>query len=433
MGRRTIGVGLIGLGVVAGEVARLLTERGAELSQGIGVDIMLKRVKVLPVDLDRPQARTMPADIITTDDDEFFNTAGLDIVVEAIGGEQPAFDYLARALRDGKPAVTSNKELIAKRGSELKALAAAGGASLRYEASVGGGIPLISRFQHDLVANRIMGIYAIINGTTNYILTRMSREGLDFVETLRQAQQLGYTEADPANDVEGYDARYKLAILGSLAFHTTLRPEDIYCEGISRITGRDFQYARELGFTIKLLAIAQAAGAAIEARVHPVLIPEDQLLAKIDGVYNGILVEADQVGQVLFYGEGAGARPTASAVVADVIAAARDLVTGNGTHLGAVPDTARPVLPMAEVSCRYYLRMTTVDSFGVLAQIARVLSEHRISILSVIQKTTDAGREDAEIVLMTHAAAGESMQRALAEIEALDVIREVSNFIRVLA
>jgi len=427
-----IGVGLIGLGVVAGEVARLLTERGADFSTVLGAKVVLKRVKVLPADLERSQAKAMPPGLLTTDDDEFFNTPGLDIIVEAIGGEQPAFDYLARALREGKPAVTSNKELVAKRGSELKALAAAGGVSLRYEASVGGGIPLISRFQYDLVANQIKGIYAIINGTTNYILTRMSREGLDFAETLRQAQELGYTEADPANDVEGYDARYKLAILGSLAFHTTLRPEDIYCEGISRISSRDFRYARELGYTIKLLAIARVTGEAIEARVHPVLIPEDQLLAKIDGVYNGILVEADQVGQVLFYGEGAGARPTASAVVADVIAAARDIVTGNGTNLSAVPSAARPVMPMAEVACRYYLRMTTLDSFGVLAQIARVLSEHRISIHSVIQKTTDAHREDAEIVIMTHAAAGEPMQRALAEVEALDVVSEVSNFIRVL-
>jgi homoserine dehydrogenase len=283
-----------------------------------------------------------------------------------------------------------------------------------------------------LVANRITGIYAIINGTTNYILTRMAREGIDFTEALRQARHLGYAEADPTNDIDGHDARFKLAILGSLAFQTTLSPDEIYSEGIRRTSSRDFQYARELGFTIKLLAIAQLTGDEIEARVHPVLIPEDRLLAKIDGVYNGILVEADQAGQVLFYGEGAGAKPTASAVLADVMAAARDIVTGTSGHHSTTPTTERRVIPISEVVCSYYLRMTIVDSFGVLAQIARVLAQHEISILSVIQKTTSSRHKDAEIVLMTHAAVGEAMHQALAEIDKLDVVKEVSNFIRVL-
>ncbi len=432
MSRAAIGVGLIGLGVIAGEAARLLTERGPQFSQELGRDLVLTRVKVLPVDLARPQAAQMAPGLLTTDDDEFFNTPGIDIIIEAIGGEHPAFEYLLRALQAGKHVVTSNKEVIAKRGAELAATALDRGVTLRYEASVGGGIPLISRFQHDFVANRVTGIQAIINGTTNYILTRMARDGIEFEEALRQAQALGYAEADPANDVEGYDARYKLAILGSLAFHTELRPEDIFCEGITRLGSRDFIYARELGFTIKLLAIARDLASAIEARVHPVLVPEDRLLAKVDGVYNAILVEGDQVGQILCYGEGAGARPTASAVIADVIAAAQEIATAGGARLVLPPTTDREVVPMDRVACRYYLRMTTADATGVMARITRVLADRDISILSVIQKSVDAGRGSAEIVIMTHAVAGAPMQRALADVTALEVVSEISNFIRVL-
>ncbi|MFA5317290.1 MAG: homoserine dehydrogenase [Dehalococcoidales bacterium] len=430
MKKSEVGVGLIGLGVVAGQVARVLLKRSEALSQQVGCPLVLRRVKVLEADLRRPLAREMDNRLFTTSDEEFFNDPGIDIVVEAIGGEEPSFDYLKRALAGGRQVVTSNKEVIAKHGVALRALANERGVGLRYEASVGGGIPLISRFQYDLVANRIKGIYAIINGTTNYILSRMSREGVDFKLALQKAQELGYAEANPENDIEGIDAVYKLAILTTLAFRTTVRPEDIYHEGISRLDSRDFQYARELGFVIKLLAIARESDERIEARVHPVFVPEDFLLAKVDGVYNAIMVRGDLVGDVFFLGEGAGAKPTASAVVADVLAAARDVLSGAvATMMPAAVE--RAIKPMSQIETRYYIRMVVVDDAGVLAQIARVLGDNGISISSVIQKMTDEVARTAEIVIMTHPARGDGMQAALDELGRLVVVREVSNFIRV--
>ncbi len=431
MKKSEIGVGLVGLGVVAGQVARVLVEKSDVLSQQVGCPLVLRRIKVLEADLKRPLARELDGRLFTTDEEEFFTDPEIDIVIEAIGGENPAFSYLKRALSGGRQAVTSNKEVIAKHGAELRTLALEHGGGLRYEASVGGGIPLISRFQYDLAANRINGIYAIINGTTNYILSRMAREGVDFELALKKAQELGYAEADPANDVEGIDAVYKLAILATLAFRTTVRPEDIYREGISRLSSRDFQYARELGFVIKLLAIAKESDGMIEARVHPVLIPGDFLLAKVDGVYNAIMVRGDLVGDVLFFGEGAGARPTASAVIADVLAAARDIVGSAGAVVVPPVMADRGVKPMSQIETRYYLRMTVVDTAGVLAQIARVLGDHEISISSVIQKMADEVAKTAEIVIMTHTAAGDSMQAALDKVARLEVVKEVSNFIRV--
>jgi homoserine dehydrogenase len=323
----------VGLGIVGGQVARVLIDKSESLSKQVGCPLILQKVKVLEEDLARPQASEMDPLLFTTDADEFFTNTNIDIIIEATSGENPALEYLKRALSDNKHTVTSNKEVIAKHGVELLALAQEHEVGLYYEASVGGGIPLISRFQHDLVANEIVGIYAIINGTTNYILSRMARDGIDFSVALKTAQELGYAEAKPENDIEGIDARYKLAILSSLAFHTQIHPEAIYCEGISRLTNRDFQYAKELGFAIKLLAIAKQVDSLIEVRVHPVLIPEESLLAKVDGVYNAILVEGDLVGKVLFYGKGAGSSPTSSAVIADVISAARDIFAGVGSMM----------------------------------------------------------------------------------------------------
>jgi len=400
--KQSIGIGLMGLGVVGGQVARVLTDKAEVLAGQVGCPLILRKVKVLPQDLTRPQAREMGSQLFTTDADEFFAEPDIDIVVEAIGGESPAFQYLERAISGGKHVVTSNKEVIAKHGAELLALAQQHGVGLRYEASVGGGIPLIAPFQHELVANKISGIYAIINGTTNYILTRMAREGIDFSFALSSAQELGYAEPNPKDDVEGIDATYKLAILASLAFHTQVRPQDIHCEGISRLGSRDFRYARELGFAIKLLAIAKQSDKSIEVRVHPVFIPEDSLLAKVDGVYNAILVEGDLVGKVLFFGEGAGAQPTSSAVIADVVSVAQDIVLGVGNRAGWRLEPGKVIKPMSEIETRYYLRINVADHPGVLAQISKVLGDHLISIASVIQKETDVVAQTAEIVIMTH-------------------------------
>ncbi len=431
MKRDSIGIGLIGLGVVAGQVARVLTEKADSLSEQAGCRLVLRKIKVLPEDLKRPQARQMPPQLFTADADQFFADPGIDIVVEAIGGVDPALDYLRRALSSGRHAVTSNKELIAKHGAELLELARQHGVGLLYEASVGGGIPLIAPFKHDLVANEISGIYAIINGTTNDILTRMAREGVDFATALKSAQQLGYAEANPENDIEGIDSHYKLAILASLAFQTRVRPEDVFREGISRLGSRDFRYAQELGFAIKLLAIAKQSNHQIEVRVHPVFIPAESFLAKVDGVYNAVLVEGDLVGKVLFMGEGAGARATSSAVIADIVSSARKIAHGMSSKAPPMPESGKSIKPMADIETRYYFRMNVADRPSVLAQIARVLGDNLISISAVIQQEADSASQTAEIVIMTHPARESGVQQALGELTKLEVVKEISNFIRV--
>ena len=429
MQNREIGVGLMGLGVIGGQVARVLTERAAVLSERAGCPIVLRKIKVIPVDLERPQSQSMEKSLLTTDEEEFFNTPGLDIIVELIGGEHPAFEYQKRALKAGKHVVTANKEVIAKHGAELLQLAAQSGAGLRYEASVGGGIPLIAPFQRDLVANRVGGIYAIINGTTNFILTTMAKDGTEFATALAQAQKLGYAEANPRNDLEGIDASYKIAILATLAFRSRVRPDQVFHEGISRLTRRDFQYARELGFTIKLLAIAKQADSEIEVRVHPALVPADSFLAKVDGVYNAVLVDGDLTGQVTFTGKGAGPLPTSSAVAADVVSAARAILVGQPASVWQ-PDEKKSVRPMSQIVTRYYIRMGVDDQPGVLAQIACTLGNHNISIASVIQKQSEPDRT-AEIVIMTHSAKEEAMQAAFADFKKIPVVKEIHNFLRV--
>ena len=426
-----VGVGVLGLGVIAGQVARLLHEQQDAFSASLGGPLVLRRVKVLPQDLERPLAKQLPAELFTTDDDEFFNTPGLDIVVEAIGGEHPALEYHQRALKAGKHVVTSNKELIAKHGSDLLALAHENGVGLQFEASVGGGIPLIAPFKHDLVANRILGIYAIINGTTNYILTRMDREGMDFAAALKEAQRLGYAEPNPTNDIEGYDARYKVAIMASLAFQTAVKPDQVHCEGITKLSDRDFRYARDFGYAIKLLAIAKADEGAIEARVHPAFIPAESQLAKIEGVYNAVQVEGDLVGRVMFTGQGAGASATSSAVIADVIGSARKVALGIGSISTYRQPEKKALKPMEGIETQYYVRLTAADQPGVLARIATVFGDNGISIASARQPESDETSQTAEVVIMTHPAVERSMQKARAELEGLDVVREVSNIIRV--
>jgi len=431
MKKESIGVGLMGLGVIGGQVARVLKDKAEILAEQVGCPLVLRKVKVLASDLTRPQAVEMGSQLFTTDADEFFSEPGIDIVVEAIGGENPALQYLKRALSAGKRVVTANKEVMAKHGVELLALAQEHNVELRFEASVGGGIPLIAPFQYDLVANEIKGIYAIINGTTNYILTRMAREGVDFSSALTRAQELGYAEANPRNDVEGIDATYKLAILSSLAFQSQVQPSDIHCEGISRLSTRDFRYARELGFAIKLLAIAKRSNHSIEVRVHPVFIPEDSLLAKVDGVYNAILVEGDLIGQVLFYGQGAGPLPTSSAVISDIVSEARDIVLGVGSRFQLKLNSGVLIKPMSEIKTRYYLRLNVADRPGVLAQITKILGDHQISISSVIQKEADSAAQTAEIVIMTHPAQEKAVQQALEELKRLAVVKDLGNFVRV--
>ena len=431
MDKKGIGVGLMGLGVIGGQVARVLLERAEMLAEQVGCPIILRRIKVLEQDLSRPQALAMDCQLFTTDEDEFFATPEMDIVIEVIGGENPALSYQKRALLAGKHVVTANKEVVAKHGVELMALAQQNSVGLHYEAAAGGGIPLIAPFQRDLVANEINGISAIINGTTNYILTRMSREGVDFASALKQAQKLGYAEADPKNDIEGIDAAYKLAILASLAFQSKIKPDDVYCEGISRLSSCDFRYAKELGFAIKLLAIAKQYDSSVEVRVHPVFIPQNYFLAKVDGVYNAVLVEGDLIGKVTFIGKGAGPLPTSSAVIADVVSVAREIISGVSCIVTWEPKAGKKIKPMSEIETRFYIRMNIADKAGVLAEIAGVLGDNDISIASAIQKESDEQSRTAEIVIMTHPAREKAVQQALSKLGRLDVVKEINNSIRV--
>jgi homoserine dehydrogenase len=427
--KETIGIGLLGLGVVGGGVAKALRGKGETIARQAGSRLEIKGI------LERDPAKgprlNIEPELLTTEAQKIINNPEIDIVIEALGGESPAWEYIRDAMLTGKHVVTANKEVMAKHGVELLTLAAEHEVNLLYEASVGGGIPLISPLKQDLLANDISAIYAIINGTTNYILTRMGQEGLDFATAIKQAQELGYAEADPSNDVNGTDAAYKLAILATLAFHVEVRPEDVYYEGISRLAPRDFRYAQELGYAIKLLAIAKKEEHSLQVRVHPVFLPEDILLAKVDGVFNAVQIEGDLIGKVLFYGEGAGALPTSSAIIADVIYLAQSINLGLSPGLELWLDPNKIVKPVSEIETRYYLRMTVADRPGVLAQIAQTLGEHLISISSVIQKETDRMARTAEIVIMTHPAKEAAVQKALHEMAALEVVKEISNFIRV--
>ena len=427
--KETIGIGLLGLGVVGGGVAKALRGKGETIARQAGSRLEIKGI--LERDPDKGPRLNIEPELLTTEAQKIINNPEIDIVIEALGGESPAWEYIRDAMLTGKHVVTANKEVMAKHGVELLTLAAEHEVNLLYEASVGGGIPLISPLKQDLLANDISAIYAIINGTTNYILTRMGKEGLDFATAMKQAQELGYAEADPSNDVNGTDAAYKLAILATLAFHVEVRPEDVYYEGISRLAPRDFRYAQELGYAIKLLAIAKKEEQSLQVRVHPVFLPEDILLAKVDGVFNAVQIEGDLIGKVLFYGEGAGALPTSSAIIADVIYLAQSINLGLSPGLELWLDPNKIVKPVSEIETRYYLRMTVADRPGVLAQIAQTLGEHLISISSVIQKETDRLAQTAEIVIMTHPAREAAVQKALNEMAALDVVKEISNFIRV--
>jgi homoserine dehydrogenase len=427
--KNDIGIGLLGLGVVGNGVAEVLINKADSLAEQIGIPLILRKVLVRDVSKKRPVE--LDPNLLTSYSEEVISHPEVDIVIELIGGEHPATEYMERAIANGKHVVTANKEVLAKHGYELFSLARKHNTDLRFEASVGSGIPLISSFQQDLAANKISAIHAILNGTTNYILTRMAQEGLDFASTLKQAQELGYAESDPANDIEGIDAAYKLVILSNLAFQAKFGPQDVYCEGISNIAARDFLYAKEFGYAIKLLAIAKRDDDNVEMRVHPVFIPQDSQLAKVDGVYNAIQVETDLAGKLVFYGEGAGALRASSAVMADVLTIARNICRGANNVPELRLNQRVTVKPMSDVKTRYYFRLNVPDRPGVLSQISKVLGDNSISISSVIQKESDLAAQTAVLVIMTHPAEEKGVQKALKQLKQLPVVNEVSNFIRV--
>jgi homoserine dehydrogenase len=433
-GERTIGVGLLGLGVVGTAVAHTLAEKAPTIARRVGCPLELRQALVR----DAGRERSLADLRLTTDPEAVLADPDIKIIVEVLGGEEPARAYLERAIALGKHVVTANKEVMAKHGPELVSAAAAAGVDVAYEASVGGGIPVIGPFKLDLLANDISQVTAIINGTTNYIITRMSQAGLDFAAALREAQEAGYAEPDPRNDVEGVDAAYKLAILATLAFHARVHPDDVHCEGITSLSPSDFRYASELGYAIKLLAIGKQTEAGLELRVHPTMLPTSSMLANVEGVFNAVQVDGDLVGRILFYGRGAGAGPTSSAVVADVIDLAQRLAANVAGRAPTVSFENRPIRPMSDIRARYYVRLVAADRPGVIAAVANVFGERQISLASVIQKEDvpaavprGDGDRYAEIVFMTHEAHEAAVQQARATISDLPVVARIGSVIRV--
>ena len=430
---RKINVGLMGLGVVGGGVASALLDTDQQVSAQVGMPVTLK--KVLVRDPSRQRDTSVPDEMLTANPEDLLGDPDIDLVVEVMGGVDPAARYLTTALASGKHVVTANKEVMAKHGPELFDSARRGGAYLLFEASAGGGIPIIGSLMGQLLANEIRSIRSIINGTTNYILTRMAYQGARFSDALAEAREQGYAEADPTNDVEGYDAVYKISILASLAFHQRVPPEDVYREGISRLEPQDFRYARELGYAIKSLAIATLDPEGVGARVYPVLIPVDHMLGKVDGVYNAVEVTGSLCGQVLLHGMGAGRGPTTSAVVGDLIDVGRRIQAkkppadaGFSSSSGRKP---LPVRSMDDLHTRYYIRLNVTDQAGVLAQISRILGDLGISIASVLQKDTFPQDQTAELVITTHPSREASVQEALRLVGSLGVVNQVSNMLRI--
>lgn len=423
---RPVQIGLLGCGTVGTGVVSILQSNGRRIHGRAGGELAIRRIAVR--DINKTRDVTVSPDVWTTDAAAVVEDPDIDIIVELMGGVEPARQLIAEALKRGKSVVTANKEVLARHGAELSAVAAEHGVDLLFEGSVAGGIPIIKPLRECLAANRIRSIMGIINGTTNYMLTGMTRDGLDFEATLRQARALGYAEADPTSDVEGYDAAFKIAILASMAFETAVRVEDVYCEGITRITPADIQYGKELGYTVKLLAIAKEDDGRLEVRVHPTFIPDSHPLAAVNDVFNAIFVEGDAVGELMFYGRGAGGLPTGSAVVADIIEAARRRRRGGNDIARAAPDVLS-VKPIEDTVSRFYVSFRVVDEPGVLAAISGAFGRHGVSINSVIQK----GRfeDPIDLVFVTHEVKEANLRRALADIDELPVVRHIGNVIRV--
>ena len=430
---KNIKAGLIGFGTVGAGVVKLLSENAALIEQKLGARLSLKKVADLDITTDRGVA-VVPG-LLTTNVSEVLDDPEIAIVIELIGGYEPAKTFVLRAINAGKHVVTANKALLAVHGEEIFAAAAAKRVEVLFEPAVGGGIPVLSAIRGNLAANRFSTVLGILNGTCNYILTRMTEEGAEFATVLKTAQELGYAEADPTFDVEGIDTSHKLCLLVSLCFGTRVKLKDVHTEGISSLSPVDISFAREFGYKIKLLAIGKQDGNCIEARVHPTMIPLHYPMADVDGVFNAVRLAGDFVGPVMFYGRGAGMNPTASAVVGELVDISRNILAGIGRRtapLGYLDANVAtlPIKPMGEIISKYYLRFSVVDRPKVLSRISGVLGDHGISIESMIQ-TARSARESVPIVIMTHEAKEADVRAALAEIDALEIITEKTNLIRI--
>lgn len=428
---RTFNVGIVGVGIVGTGVVKILLEKHSPLLEKLDCIPVLKGIA--DRNLDVRNRIDLPSDILFTDDvDILINDPDIHVIIELIGGLHPAKEIITKALEKGKDIVTANKMLLALHGLELFRKARQCGKSISFEASVGGGIPVIAALRDGFIANRIESIFGIVNGTTNYILTKMTKEHVKYSDALAEAQKMGYAEKDPSMDVDGIDSSHKLAILARIGFGVDFDYKDIYCEGISTIDLSDIWYAHELGYTLKLLAVAKRIKSAIELRVHPTLLPHDHPLSSVNGVFNAICVNGSAVGETMLYGKGAGQMPTASAVVADLVDVglgragitfhAMKTFSGNCEHIS--------IADIMQIKTRYYLRFSVVDKPGVLAKISGILGNYEISIASVIQhKIKENG--NVPLVMMTHLAEEGNLQKALTEIKRLDIIKDSTKFLRV--
>ncbi len=430
---KEIKIGLVGFGTIGTGVVKLLSANSQLIEEKLGARLVLHKIADLDITSDRGLA--VAPGTLTTNVDEVLSNPEIPVVIELIGGYEPARTFVLKAIENGKHVVTANKALLAVHGEEIYAAAARKGVEVLYEAAVGGGIPVLSAIKGNMAGNHFTTVLGILNGTCNYILTKMTQEGADFGEVLKKAQELGYAEADPTFDVEGIDTAHKLSILLSLCFGTRISFKDIYTEGICAISAIDINFARDFGYKIKLLAIGKRNGERIEARVHPTMIPVNYPLADVHGAFNAIRLTGDFVGPVMLYGRGAGMEPTASAVVGDVIDVARNLVAGiqrRCAPLGYLDGSVKTlqIKPTGEVISKYYIRFSAVDKPGVLARISGALGRHDISIESMVQSARKAG-ETVPIVIMTHEAKEANITAALVEIDSFDIISERSNLIRV--
>jgi len=423
-----VDIAILGLGTVGQGVVKVIQNNAAEWTKRCGAQINIK--KVLEKDFNRKRDVELPEGVLTSDWQEIVNDPDIKVIIEVMGGIQPTLNFHLEAMQHGKSIITANKDLVAGHGQELFGTATAKGLDLYFEASVGGGIPIITPLKQSLVANNIQQIMGIVNGTTNYILTRMGQEGLSYEEALKEAQELGYAEANPTSDVGGFDAARKIAILASIAFHTRVRLQDVYVEGITKITPTDLHYAKELGYAIKLLGIAREENNQIEVRVNPCMIPVNHPLANVHDSFNAIFVRGDAVGDTMFYGRGAGQLPTASSIVGDLVEVIRNIEKGSTGRLSCTCYENKAIKEMGEIETKYYLRLHVLDRPGVLASIASVFGNHGVSLATVIQKNGHLG-EVAEIVVITHKVKESDIQDALRVIGEMSITKELDSLIRV--
>ncbi len=425
---KEINVAILGFGTVGQGTARIIIDNASQWMKKCGADIKIR--KVLVRNLNQKRMVDLPPGTLTDKWEDIIADRDIQVVIEVMGGIEPAKKYIIEAISKGKNIITANKDLLADHGEEIFNAANQYGVDVYFEASVAGGIPIIMPLKKSLAANNILQVMGIVNGTTNYILTKMSKEKMSYDEALKRAQELGYAEADPAADVGGYDAARKIAILASIAFHTRVKLNDVFIEGITNLTARDIQFAQELGYAVKLLGIARENQGKIEVRVHPALISANHPLANVNDSFNAVFVQGDAVGETMFFGRGAGQMPTASSVAGDLVSIANNIRNNSTGQLGCTCYEHKEILSILEIHTKYYLRLYVVDRPGVLASIAGVFGENGVSLASVLQKNSSPDNI-AELVVITHAVKERDIQNALETIRNMPITKSIGNLIRV--